>query len=158
MDTWHDQQGAQWRLVDSERVVADYGDSAAEARALHDGCGVVERRWRRAFWVRGEDRGRFLNAYLTCDVVALEAGQGVRGFFTSSQGRILADAVITVHGEGLRVEVPAGRVETLLEHLGRYILADRVELAPEIEHTLITRCWGSCRSCDERRSSSSAPR
>ena len=112
-------------------MVAHYGDSGSELRGLREGCGVADRRWRKAFWVRGEDRVRFLNAYLTCDVADLTVGCGVVGFFTSAQGRILADAVVTCSDGGLRVEVPASRVEPLIEHLTRFVLADRVELTVE---------------------------
>jgi aminomethyltransferase len=81
-----------------------------------------------AFDVGGEDRLRFLNGYVTCDVSSLEPGAGSYGFFTDAQGRILADAVIAARPDALRVAVAAGRAQPLIEHLSRYIIADRVEL------------------------------
>lgn len=103
-------------------------DPDAELSALRSGCGLVEQRWVETVEVSGADRLRFLNGYLTCDVGTLEPGQGAYGFFTSTQGRILSDAVVTADEEALRVDVPRGRGDALIEHLSRYILADRVEL------------------------------
>jgi aminomethyltransferase len=76
--------------------------------------------------VAGADRHRFLNAYLTCDVGALAVGEGTYGFFTSPQGRVLADAVVAATDEALLADVPTERAAALVEHLSRYILADRV--------------------------------
>lgn len=67
----------------------------------------------------------------------MAVGHGVLGFFTSAQGRILADAVVTSSDGGLRVEVPASRVEPLIEHLTRFVIADRVELAAEEDRTTL---------------------
>ena len=78
----------------------------------------------------GADRARFLNAYVTCEIKTVAAGQGVHGFFTSNQGRILSDLVLMALDDRFWIEVPAGREQPLLEHLGRYVIADRVEMRP----------------------------
>lgn len=97
--------------------------------------GLVEDRWTEGLRARGADRARFLNGYLTCDVVSLEPAAGAYGFFTSAQGRILGDAVVTAGSDETRLAVPRGRAAPLLEHLGRYILADRVELSAVDDET-----------------------
>jgi folate-binding protein YgfZ len=135
LDAWHQRRAAEWRRLRCGRVVASYGDPAAEARSLRKGCGLVDLRWRTAIRVSGEDRMRFLNGYLTCDVAALTAGQGAYGVLTSAQGRILADAVVTAGEESLRLEVPAGRVQAVTEHLARYVLADRVTFSGDEDTT-----------------------
>jgi folate-binding protein YgfZ len=78
----------------------------------------------------GADRQRFLNAYVTCEVKALAVGQGAYGFFTSAQGRILADVVVLAHADRLWLELPPGRQAAISEHLRKYILADRVDMRP----------------------------
>lgn len=93
------------------------------------GVGLVRDRWMEGLRVAGEDRGRFLNGYLTCDVTALTPGAGAYGFFTSAQGRILADAVVTARVSEIRLAVPVGRAAFLLDHLQRYVLAERVTLS-----------------------------
>lgn len=78
--------------------------------------------------VTGEDRARFLNGYVTCDVKALSPGAGAYGFLTSAQGRVLADVVVLALADRLVVEAPAGRGGLVAEHLSRYVIADRVAI------------------------------
>lgn len=102
---------------------------ADEYRALRNGCGLLDRSEAVGrLELVGADRQRFLNAYVTCDVKALAPGQGVYGFFTNPQGRILSDAVVLAHEDRLWLEVAPGRERMLADHLKKYILADRVEV------------------------------
>jgi aminomethyltransferase len=78
--------------------------------------------------VRGADRVRFLNGYVTCDVKALAAGRGSYGFFTTAQGKIMADAVVLALEDRLLIEVPSGLGSRLIDHLTKYVIADRVEV------------------------------
>jgi folate-binding protein YgfZ len=110
------------------QAALDFGDPVGEYGALREGCGLVDVSWHDQGIVAGTDRQRFLNAYVTCDVKGLASGQGARGFFTSAQGRILADVVVAELGERLWLLLPPGREPALREHLGRFVLADRVEL------------------------------
>lgn len=110
------------------RTVADFGDPAAEHRALRRGCGLVDFGWWESVVVAGEDSRRFLNGYVTCEVAALEPGRGAYGFFTDAKGRVLADAAVAAADGDFRLLVPAGRGELLLAHLRRFVLADRVTL------------------------------
>ena len=78
----------------------------------------------------GPDAARFLNGYVTCDVRALVELRHVRGFVTGREGRVLADLDLVALPGRLRLRLPAGRGETVRAHLGKYLLADRVELEP----------------------------
>jgi folate-binding protein YgfZ len=100
---------------------------------LRQGCGLVDRLWVEHLELVGEDRVRFLNGMVTGDVKALEAGDGLFAFFTSAQGRILAEARIEALAESLILELPSGCTEPIVEHLSRYVVADRVELVPRPE-------------------------
>jgi aminomethyltransferase len=97
-------------------------------QALKHGCALIDRSAQGRLELTGADRHRFLNAYVTCDVKGLAPGASCYGFFTSAQGRILADAVVFALAGRLWVEVPAGHEEALLRHLQKYILSDRVEV------------------------------
>lgn len=99
-----------------------------EHRALREGCGIADLSWRGRLEIVGADRHRFLHNYLTCDVKGLGPGSGAYGFFTSSQGRILSDAVLLAHEDRLWVEVGPGQEEPIGSHLRKFILADRVEI------------------------------
>jgi aminomethyltransferase len=109
---------------------ADYGDPAREHAALREGCGLADRSWVARRELLGADRRRFLNGKITCDVQDLAPGAGAYGFVTNAQGRILADAVVLALEDRFRLELPPGRGEAIAEHLGRYVLADRVEVMP----------------------------
>jgi len=109
------------------------GQLAEEYEALRRGCGLATRYaadGADTMEMLGPDRHRFLNAYVTCEVKGLAAGQGTYGFFTSAQGRILADVVVTAHADRFWLELPPGRQEAIAEHLRKYLIADRVEMRP----------------------------
>lgn len=102
-------------------------------RALTTGCALFDRSTTGGLGrleMLGADRQRFLNAYVTCDVKPLAAGDGAYGFLTSAQGRILSDLVVLVHPDRLWLEVGAGQEEAIADHLRKYIIVDRVEIRP----------------------------
>ena len=76
----------------------------------------------------GPDCRRFLNGLITCDVVNLEEGGSAYGFFTTIQGKILADLGVVVGADRLWLVVPSGMEEELAGHLLKYRIADRVEV------------------------------
>lgn len=96
--------------------------------ALRSGAAIGERDARALLEVTGADRARFLHGYLTCDVQGLAAGRVAYGFFTSREGRVLADAWVGALGDALVVSLPAERASAIEQHLARFILADRVTL------------------------------
>jgi len=98
-----------------------------EARALHDGVGLAAGLELEGVELRGEDRVRFLQNLITCDVAGLAVGRSMRGFLTSVRGGVLADATVENLGDRLRLVVTAGRGEAVAAHLARYQVVDRVE-------------------------------
>ena len=111
-------------------AVAGYGDFEAEYAALRERAGLLDRWPVGRLRLTGEDRGRFLQGLITCDVGALEPGRGVYGFFTTIKGRILADAAVLATGDALLLELPPGVGAAVREHLSKYRIADRVEFEP----------------------------
>lgn len=130
LEELHRRLGATFAPLDGGETTVPlrYGPVADEVRALREGRGLVDRSWRGRLELLGADRQRFLNAYVTCEVKTLAAGQGAYGFFTSPQGRILSDAVVLALPDRLWVETAPGQEGPLSEHLRKYILADRVEV------------------------------
>lgn len=86
----------------------------------------------------GEDRGRFLQGLITCDVDALAPGEGTWGFFTSVKGRILAEVTVLAAGEALWLRLPPPAAEPVREHMLRYRIADRVEIEPQPDRASLT--------------------
>lgn len=110
------------------QVPASYGDPIAEHGALTGGVGLVDLSWKDRLELTGADRARFLHGLVSCDVKGLVPGQGAYGFVTSHQGRILADVVVLAFEDRIWLELPPGREAEIAAHLGKYVLADRVEV------------------------------
>ncbi len=106
------------------------GQLSREYEALREGCGLAGGGAAGRLEMLGADRHRFLNAYVTCEVKGLAAGRGAYGFFTSAQGRILADVAVLEQGDRLWLELPPGQLDAIAGHLRKYLIADRVEMRP----------------------------
>jgi len=96
---------------------------------IREGCAFVERP-ADLVEMRGADRVRFLNGYLTCDTKPLAAGGGTYGFVTEVKGHVLADVRVLAGEEALWLDLPAGKGEEVAAHLRKYVIVDRVEVAP----------------------------
>jgi folate-binding protein YgfZ len=126
----HRRWNARWQVVDGLELPADYGSSADEYRALKEGCGLLDRSDVARLELMGEDRHRFLNGLVTCEVKALGTGEGAYGYFTDRQGKILADVVVLALEDRLWLELPASAGDAIRAQLEKYIIADRVEVKP----------------------------
>ena len=122
-------RGAEFAPYRGVDAAATYGDEAEEYEALRAGCGLIDRSWVAGVEMLGEDRARFLNGLVTCDTKSLESGQGVFGFLTTVKGRVMADVSILALDDRLWLELPPGTAPAITEHLSKYVIVDRVEIA-----------------------------
>lgn len=102
----------------------------AAYQALRDGCVLAQRDEPDMVQLLGEDRLRFLNGQVTCDVAALAPGSGVYGFFTTAKGQIQADVAVLALEDRLWLQLPPGLGSEIRERLQKYIIIDRVEVQP----------------------------
>ncbi|MEM9290052.1 MAG: hypothetical protein AAGD01_00055 [Acidobacteriota bacterium] len=123
--------GAQWsnetQRPDENSLPTSFGDPEREARALHESCAVSLSSNQRLD-LEGSDRGRFLQGQVTCDVEALQSGEGTYGFFTTAKGRIEADVVVCAAQDRLILSVPFGTAPNLAQRLEKYVLIDDVRV------------------------------
>ncbi len=126
----HRRLGAAMTSYRGVEAAADYGDQNAEGEALRAACGLIDRSWTSGLEMLGEDRTRFLNGYVTCEVKGLEPGAGAYGLVTSVKGRVLADPVVLALDDRLWLELPPDRTQEISQHLGKYAIFDRVEIRP----------------------------
>ena len=119
--------------------IADYGVVGERAFDREAEIGLVDRSWAGRLELVGEDRFRFLNGLVTCDVSAerLPAGSVRYGFLTEGKGRILSDLQLVALEDRLWLELPAGRAAAVREHLEKYIVADRVDVRPLADFALL---------------------
>jgi aminomethyltransferase len=110
----------------------------ADYEALRHGCGLADRSAVGRLALLGADRQRFLNGQVTCDVKGLSPGDGAYGFFTSHQGKILADVAVLALEDRLWLELPPGKAEEIAAHLRKYVIVDRVEVLPLDGYRVLT--------------------
>lgn len=77
--------------------------------------------------VRGEDRVRFVNGQVTCEVKKEQVTMAY-GYFTSPKGRIECEVWVHTEPDELRLVLPAGKGRAILERLQKYVITDRVEM------------------------------
>jgi folate-binding protein YgfZ len=73
---------------------------AAELRALHDSCGVVDRSDRGKLALTGAGAIEFLNGQVTNELADLRAGEGRYAAFLTHKGKMLGDVRILAVGAG----------------------------------------------------------
>ena len=114
-----------------------FGDVAAEYRALRTHAAVYDLGDRVLVRATGPDRVEFLQGMLTNDVASLRAGAGCAALLLTIQGRVVADLRVAALDDALLLDVDRHARAGFLEALGRLIIADDVELAPDEETTLV---------------------
>ncbi|HEX4952858.1 MAG TPA: hypothetical protein VF017_05620 [Thermoanaerobaculia bacterium] len=111
---------------------------AEEHEALCSGVALVDRAPLGRLELLGRDRARFLQGLVTCDVKGLATGQGAFGFVPSSQGKILSSLVVLALPDRLWLLLPPGKGREISQHLGKYVLADDVQILPLADMVPIT--------------------
>ncbi len=97
------------------------------SRAARQGALLVEQPLS-TLVLSGPDRREWLNGLLTCDVKALEAGQGAWGLALTKQGKILSDVNVVATGEAIYLGVPARAAPVLYETLSQFLIMEDAEL------------------------------
>jgi folate-binding protein YgfZ len=108
---------------------ARFGDTAAEFRALLEGCAAFDMSWQAKLVLTGEDRVRWLNGMVTNNVRDLASGRGVYSFLLNAQGRIQGDMVTYNRGEYLLITTDRAQAPGIAATFDRYIIMDDVEVA-----------------------------
>jgi len=134
----HGDLGATFGETEGREVPLRYGEVRREHQALVDGFAFADRSFADVIELRGADRRRFLHGLVTCDVQELQAGASAPGFFTTVQGRVLAEVVVLAREQSLLLELPAGTGAAIAQHMTRYVIADDVEIAPRPDLLALT--------------------
>ena len=122
-----------YRGIPADIAPPDFGSPADEAAALQGGCGVFDRSFCDLLVLSGDDRARFLNGQVTCDVKSAKPGVGTYGFLTSIKGRVEAEFTLLATEDELWLDLPPGTAEAVHERLAKYVIVDRVEFSmPEL--------------------------
>lgn len=101
----------------------------ADYQYLHGAAGVIDLPGRTVLEIRGDDRASFLHNLCTNDVRRLVVGSGCEAFITNVQGKTLAHVRVFAQPEALVVEAAPGLGEKLVQHLEKYHIREKVEVA-----------------------------
>lgn len=99
-----------------------------EYRALIENAGIVDISQRGRIEARGDDRVSFLHKLSTNDVSGLPVGGGCETFFLDARGHVLGHALLIKRPDSIVIETPSGQSDSLLKHLDRYLIREKVEL------------------------------
>ena len=123
------QSGAVFLNVETDAPVAlHFGDPAAEYQTAKNECALFDLSDRTQIEITGKDRVAFLHNFCTNDIKKIKPGEGCEAFITNTKGRVLGHVFVFVEENAIWLETVPHAAEPLLEHLGKYILAEDVEL------------------------------
>jgi folate-binding protein YgfZ len=125
---WHQAANARFGIVNETEVVSDYGDALQEYAFLRRTAGVLDLAYRSRLCLTGADRVRFLNGQVTNHIAALRAGQGCYAALVNSKGRMESDLHVHCLPDELLLDFEPGLTSAVRDRLGKYLVADEVEV------------------------------
>jgi folate-binding protein YgfZ len=131
---FHHSLGARFAELNGMELVADYGDEAGEHDALRQTAGVLDLSFRSRICLVGADRERFLHGQVTNDVKKLRTGEGCYAAVTTAKGKMESDLNIFCLAEELLLDFEPGLAEKISQRLGKYIVADDVQIVDAAPH------------------------
>ncbi len=131
---FHQGLNAQFTDVNSEEVVAHYGDWLAEHAALRETAGVLDLSFRGRLCLLGADQQAFLNGQVTNNVKDLNVGEGCYATLITAKGKMQADLNLYVLENEILLDFEPGLSESVKLRLEKYIIADDVQIVDVAPH------------------------
>ena len=131
---FHHTLGARFAELNGAEVVADYGDALTEHAALRESAGVMDLSFRSRLCLVGADRARYLHGQVTNDVKKLRAGEGCYAAITTAKGKMESDLNVFTLADELLLDFEPGLAEKISARLGKFIVADDVQMVDAAPH------------------------
>ena len=138
----HRAEGARLRDSASGPEPADYGDVAAEHRAVMTGAGLIDRSTLGKATVTGRDRASFLQGMLSNDVKGLAPGQGCPAAFLDAHGKVVSLLSVYVLEDEILLELPTGSTEKFLQGIDKFLISEKAYFEPADEGFAIVSAQG----------------
>jgi folate-binding protein YgfZ len=138
----HRSEGARLRDFSGWLVPADYGDVAAEHRAVMTGAGVIDRSMLGKATVTGRDRAAFLQGMLSNDVKGLQPGQGCPAAFLDAVGKVVSLLGVYALSDRILLELPTGSTEKFLQAIDKFLISEKAEFESSDEAYAILSLQG----------------
>ena len=113
---------------------------ADDYAAVRKGGGVIDLASRVKLWFTGNDRVRYLNGQVTAKLTGANGVQ--HACVTTAKGKLCADVFIGTWPAGIVVDADAAVASTLFPRLGKYVVADDVEIEDVTASTALIHCVG----------------
>jgi folate-binding protein YgfZ len=120
--------GATWFEYGGTTAARDFGDAAAEYRAVRETAALFALTWRGSLRFVGPDRRQWLHGQVTNDVVGLADGAWNEAAVLNIQGHMLAALRIFALPDALLADLPAEIVPSIAQSLDRYLIMEKVEI------------------------------
>lgn len=131
---FHHGLDAHFSEVNGREVVADYGDTLAEYRALRETAGVIDLSFRSRLCVLGADRQKFINGQVTNNVGALKTGEGCYAALVTNKGKLQSDLFIYALANELLLDFEPALSDAVKERLEKYVIADDAQMVDVAPH------------------------
>lgn len=131
---FHAALGAEFSGINGAEVVAHYGDTLAEHRALLETAGAMDLSFRSRLCLTGADRVRFLHGQVTNDIKRLAVGEGCYAALVTAKGRLESDLNIYRLTDELLLDFEPGLGDKVSARLQKFIVADDVQVVDAAPH------------------------
>ncbi|HSY73875.1 MAG TPA: aminomethyltransferase family protein [Dongiaceae bacterium] len=131
---FHQRLGANFSELSGMEIINDYGDWLAEHAALRETVGVIDLSFRSRICLAGADRVRLLHGQVTNDVKKLRVGEGCYSAITTAKGKMESDLNIFALADELLLDFEPGLTEKISQRLGKFIVADDVQILDVSPH------------------------
>jgi folate-binding protein YgfZ len=112
----------------AREIPLDYGDAAAEYRAVRQRIGIIDRGDHGLVEATGRDRASFLHALLSNEIKALAPGQGCAATLLDVHGKVQVTLLVWVFDDRILLVTPPGMASATYEMLDKYLFAEKVGL------------------------------
>src|ERR1017187_5319863 len=131
---FHREAGARFLDLNGSEGVRDYGDAAAEYRALRESAGILDLSFRGRLCVLGADRVGVLHGQGTNNVKDLKTGEGCYAALVTAKGKMQSDLNIYCLENELLLDFEPGLSAAVQARLENYIIAEDAQVAEASPH------------------------
>ncbi len=131
---FHRKAGGRFLDLNGLEGVQDYGDAAAEYRALRESAGILDLSLRGRLCVLGADRLAFLNGQVTNNVKELKTGEGCYAALVTAKGKMQSDLNIYCLENELLLDFEPGLSAAVQARLEKHIIAEDAQVADAAPH------------------------
>jgi len=128
LEEFHTERNARFVEDNGWRMPSEFGNPAAEYRAVRSRAGWLDLANRSVLSFNGPDALEWLQGMLSNDIKSLSPGEGTQAAVLNLQGKILADVRVLCTRDGFLIDLWESLKARVVAHLERYLVADEVEI------------------------------